>query len=137
MLQIDSETKQYFNQDKEYVLSYLKSRSVNDTYYFNLIVNNDFGFLKDNTIYVDNEPYAVDAFCTCSSNSGYDIKGVNENLGTNEGFIIVIAGVRGDDVICFNISTGEIFLWLIESGDFEKKHIADSFQSFIEMIKYE
>ena len=137
VLQLLCYTKQYFKQDKGYVLSYLQHRSINDKYYYDLINYNDFGFLKNNTFCVDNELYSIVAFCTCALNCGYDIKNVNTNLGIDNDENIAIAGVRGDVVICLNILTGEIFLWLIESGNYEKKHIANSLQDFVEMIKYE
>ena len=136
MLKISAKRKEDFKQDKEYVLTYLKSRNVNDTDYLKLIEENDFGFLEENTFYVDGYEYSVDAFCTCSQISGLDIKGVNKNHKTDTGGEIVIAGVWGDDAICMNINTGEILLWLIETGEWEKVHVANSFKEFISQITY-
>lgn len=134
MLKIESSTS--FKQDKNYVLTYLQYRKVNVPQYFELINNNDFGILKNNTIVINGLEYRVDALCTCSSNSGYDIVNVNKNLQTDNGDTIVIAGVAGDDVICMDISTGEIFIWLIETGEWEKEYVAPSIDVFINMINY-
>lgn len=130
------ESKVGFSQNKEYVISYLQSRGVKTASYYELIRNNDFGLLKNNVIKVSGIEYRVDAICSCSKNSGFDIVEINKNLETSQGDILVIAGVAGDDVICIKLSTGEIFLWLIETGEWEKVFVSSSIDSFINMIVY-
>lgn len=125
-------------QDKKYVLDYLLSRNVEDEYYLNLIKNNDFGKLQNNTFVVEGLEYTLDCFCSCSTNSGNDIVGVNNNLAEDldNSDEIIIAGINGDDVVIMNTKTNEILLWLIETGEYEKIHVANSLKEFVNMIKY-
>jgi len=141
VLKFKSERKNEFLQNKQYVLDYLKTRMVKDNNYLDFIKNNDFAFLKDNTItiynkeYNQNEGYMIECFFTCST-TGYDIIKANKNLNLDNGDIIAIANVAGDDVICMNVKTNEILLYLIESGDMQFVHIADNFEKFYNMIKF-
>ncbi len=148
MLKINHESKSNFVQDKKYVLSFLESKGVKDDYYLNLIKSNDFGYLEDNIIYLDSHDmysgeYRIEGFLACSPNSGLDIKGVYNNLkkaaqeiGEKFGPGLPIAGVAGDDVICLIPKTGEVYLWLVGTGEWEKIHLANSVKEFVEMIKY-
>ena len=134
MIKIIGKMNEHFIQDKAYVLDYLRSRSVKDTDYISFITDNDFGIWEKNFFIVGDDEYRVDALCTCSDISGYDLKKANRNLGTDDGDCIAIGGVTGDDTICMNIKSGEILLWLTESGEGETVHIADNFAEFLAMI---
>lgn len=137
MIVISNKSKDKFIQNKKYVLDYVSSRSVNDFTYLSFLRNNDFGFWKNNSFLVEEDEYSVEALCTCSSIDGYDIKKANINLGTNEGTIIAIGGVYGDDTICMNIETDEIFILLTETGDGELVYVAKNFQSFLSKIRFD
>ena len=73
---------------------------------------------------------------SCSTNAGKDIIQANRNLGLDNGDIVAIANAAGDDIICMNIKTNEILLYLIETGDMEFIHVADSFEDFCAKIKF-
>lgn len=141
-LKFKEERKNEFNQNKEYVLNYLKIRNVKDDKYLEFINNNDFAFFKDNIIHIfnkeynQNDEYMIENFLSCSSVAGRDIIQANKNLGLDIGDIIAIASVAGDDVVCMNIKTNEICLYLIETGNMKFVHIADNFVDFCNMIKF-
>lgn len=165
-LRIKEESKSDFIQDKEYVVSFLKSKGVKEKFYYDLIENNDFGFLEDNLLYGKDlvffdsngkaEGYTVEAFYSHSKKHSYlDIVEINQHLitvaKTNiEKFgpvfeisendlrsMIIIASVGDDGVIYLNKDTGEICLWFTELSEWPKQHIANSVKEFVDMIKYD
>ena len=142
MLKFKEERKNEFSQNKEYVLNYLKTRNVKDDKYLQFIMDNDFAFLKDNKIvvfnkeYNQNEEYMIENFLSCSNVAGRDIVQANKNLGLDDGDIVAVASVAGDDTICMNVKTNEICLYLIETGDMQFVHVADNFVEFCNMIKF-
>ncbi len=135
---IDIENDRDFIQDKGYVLSYLKSKDVNNASYIKFIKNNNFGILAKNVFNANNEEYSLEYFFSCSSVEGKDIINANKNIQSLliDKNLLGIAKVLGDDIVCLDIKTGEIYLWLIETNDGEKIHIAKSFDEFINMIKF-
>lgn len=146
-LRIEEASKSKFIQDKEYVLSYLKSKGVKEEFYFDLIKNNDFGYLEDNIMIIDTDElyggeFRLEAFFTYAPGD-YDIRECNKylekaakELKMEYGPGIAIASMAGGDTVCLNTDTGEVYLWLLETGVWEKIHAANSVKEFVEMIKY-
>ena len=98
--------------------------------------------MQDNVISVFNhefnhsEDYTVEYLLSCSVIDGRDIIKANKNLTFDDGDIIAIAVVAGDDIVCMNVKTKEVLLYLIETGDMKYLHIADDFAEFCKMIKF-
>lgn len=127
-----------FIQDKEYVLSYLNSKGVKNKSYLEFIKNNNFGILEKNIFNLNNGNYSVDYFFSRSNEEGKDIVSANKNIQRilNNENLIGIAKVLGDDIVCLDIVTGDVYIWLIETGDGEKVNIANSFDKFINLLKF-
>lgn len=73
----------------------------------------------------------VSHFLDLSERCGYGLIVTNKTLGTDTGDTLVIGLIEGDDVICMDIPSGSISIWMIQSGDGEQLKVADSFQEFL------
>ena len=135
MIKIKEETKTFFTFDKSTLFAYLDSRKVCNKAYRSFLEKTPFGCLEENTFFVNGECYGVSHFLTVSKIDGFDIKKANQHLGLDKGNIMAIALVEGDDVICLDLVTGEVFLWMISCGDGEKILISKTFDMFLDMIK--
>lgn len=131
---IVKETEKFFNQDKKPVIEYLKNRGIYDSDYFALIEKNPFGFISGLSITVNDELYDIMQLLTNSDTDGYDVRRTNKDLNLT-GSQVAIATVAGDDVICYDIETGVVYLWLLVTGEGEKIPIAYSLKQFVELFK--
>lgn len=84
---------------------------------------------------VDGFDYMVDHFLDDSDQVGYGIIPTNLVLKTETINAVAIALVEGDDVICIDSDDGAVFLWLVQTGNSERKVIAKSIEQFLGMIK--
>lgn len=110
---------------------YLTKRGVKDTFYRSFLLrNNGAGqtFTLCSTIGVD---YMVSHFLDLSERCGYGLIVTNKTLGTISGDTLVIGLIEGDDVICMDIPSGSISIWMIQSGNGEQLKVADSFKEFL------
>ena len=114
------------------LVAYLERRGVHDEAYkahilaspsdlsFELCSANGFDFM-------------VSYFLDGSDRIGYGLIPTNETLKTGNGNRMAIGLIEGDDVICLDIPTGKISLWMIQTGNGESLDVADSFDRFFEM----
>lgn len=137
MIKIKEETKTFFTLDKPALFAYLDSRMVYNKDYRNFLEKVPFGCLEENSFFVGGECYGVSHFLTVSNIDGFDIKKANQHLGLDKGSVIAIALVEGDDVLCLDLITGEVFLWMISCGDGEKILVSKTFNMFLNMIKFD
>lgn len=140
MIRINKQSTAQFKQNKDKVLNYLLNRGVDSKTYLDIIKNRPFGLLAENIFYIgekiDGSEYTLEFFFTDEATISPDIETVNRNLQTDYGDILSIANVCGEDIICMNIKTGQIFLWELESGSGDMVPIAKSIDQFIAMIIY-
>ena len=123
-----------FIQDKKYVIDYLKCRNINSNALFKYFQRCKFGLLDNVTFFADNELYEMTHFLSKSEIMGFDIVAVNRQLNLDETNVVAIALVSGDDVICVNNNSNEVFLWKIQTGNGEKAIISKSLDEFFERI---
>ncbi len=136
-MKIREETIALFNQDKDFVIDYFKSRKLNNEKLFALIRKYSFGLLEDAKFTAAGEPYEITHFLTKSDVMGYDVSKVNDVLGLRGTDEVAFAVVLGDDVLCCNAKTGKVYIWLIQSGDREKIGVDDSLTTFLEKLSKE
>ena len=132
---IQENTIPLFEQNKQYVLDYLKERGVKNRTLRNIYLNQAFGLLKDVTFFVNDEPYEVSHFLSKSEVVGYDIRKVNSLLNTDSKEILVFAIVLGDDVLCYDTKSKMVYLWLIQTGNGEKIVVSNSLTQFLKKLE--
>ena len=134
-MEIRKETISMFNQDKQYVMDYLKFRKVKNEKLRRIIQDQPFGLLKDTSFYIDSEEYGISYFLAKSDIGGYDIQKVNELLKTDLTDIVVFAVVIGDDVLCYDTKNKKVLLWQIQTGNGKQIHVSDDLTKFLEMLE--
>ena len=134
-MEIQENTTELFIQDKKCVIEYLKSRKVNNNALFSVINDYPFGLLRNARFFVDEEEYEITHFLSKSNNMGYDIHEVNKLLNTESTNVVAFAMVAGDDVLCYDTKSKEVFLWLIQTRDGEKIHVSDNLTKFLKQFK--
>lgn len=113
------------------VNEYLTKRGIKDAFYRSFLLSNNITsqtFVLCSTKGFD---YMVSHFLDLSERCGYGLIVTNKTLGTDIGDTLVIGLIEGDDVICMDIPSGSISIWMIQSGDGEQLKVADSFQEFL------
>ena len=130
-MKVQEETTSLFSQDKQYVVDYLKSRSLRNRELGKIIREHPFGLLEDASFFVGEDEYAITHFLSKSDIDGYDIRKVNALLKTDSTDIVVFAVVLGDDVLCYDIKSKEVFIWRIQTGDGEKLFVSDDLSKFL------
>ena len=123
-----------FIQDKQSVIDYLKHRKINSNKLIKFLQRQKFGLLDSVTFLANNELYEITHFLSKSEIMGYDIMAVNRQLSLDDTNIVAIALVSGDDVICVNNLSNEVFLWKIQTGNGEEIIISKSLDEFFEKI---
>lgn len=121
--------KQY-NLDK-----YLDSKGVLDKTYREFLSKND-SDLEFKLCSVSGFDFMVDHFLDASDIRGYGIIPTNETLKLTETTFLAIGLIEGDDIICMDVTTGKIILWLIQTGIGEHLLVADSFADFLKSCGY-
>ncbi|MGM9597336.1 MAG: hypothetical protein ACI3XO_05935 [Eubacteriales bacterium] len=117
--------------NKNELSAYLDKRGVNDPTYRNFITKEQKNHKKFKLCSVNKFDFIVDHFLDSSEIIGYGLEKTNIILGTNSGSRLAIALIEGDDVVCMDVITGSIALWMVQTGNGEYIKISDSFQSFI------
>lgn len=133
-MEVQKETIALFDQDKQYVVDYLKARKLNNQELSRIIQNCPFGLLKDTSFFVDNEEYSISHFLTKSDVVGYDIQKVNTLLHTEALGMVAFAIVVGDDVLCYDPKTEEVFLWMIQTDGGDRLHVSDDLTKFLKSL---
>lgn len=133
-MEIQKETMTLFDQDKAYVLDYLKLRRVTNRELRKIVKKNPFGLLKDTSFFIGEEEYGISHFLSKSEVMGYDIQKVNAMLGTDEMGVIAFAIVVGDDVLCYDIKNKTVFLWKVQTGGGERLTVSDNLSAFLKTL---
>ena len=133
-MEIQEETIALFDQDKKYVMDYLKSRKMTNRELGRIIQKQPFGLLKDTTFFVGKEEYGITHFLSKSDIAGYDIQKVNTLLGTEALDIVAFAIVVGDDALCYDIKSKEVILWMIQTGGGERLFVSDNLSKFLKSL---
>jgi len=111
--------------------SYLHSRGIKDKVYLDYTTNNiDFN-RRSRLVSVNGFDFVVNQLFDDTDAVGIGLVATNKVLGTDNGNMVAIGAIEGDDIICFDVFTGNIVLWMIENGDGEYIKIADSFAEFV------
>ena len=131
---VREDTISLFDQDKQYVLDYLKSRGIKNRELKRIIQSQPFGLLDDAGFSVDGEEYGISHFLTKSDIIGYDIKKTNAQLNTDSTSFVALALVIGDDVLCYDTQAKEVFLWRIQTADGDHLLVSDNLSGFLKSI---
>ena len=133
-MEIQKETINLFDQDKEYVINYLKSRSVINQKLDDIINAYPFGLLEDTSFFVGEDEFGISHFLAKSDIIGYDIMKVNNLLGTEALGIVAFAIIIGDDALCYDPKNNEVFLWMIQTGENERLHVSNDLTKFLSSL---
>ena len=133
-MEIQEETIALFDQDKKYVLDYLKSRKVTNRELGKIIQKHPFGLLKDTSFFIGEEKYGITHFLSKSDIVGYDIQKVNALLGTDALGIVAFAIVVGDDALCYDIKSKKVILWMIQTGEGKRLFVSDNLSKFLKSL---
>ena len=133
-MEVQKETIALFDQDKQYVMEYLKSRKLSNQELSKIIRNCPFGLLKDTSFFIGEEEYGISHFLSKSEIVGYDIQKVNALLNTETLGIIAFAIVVGDDALCYDPKTNEVFLWMIQTGGGDRIPVSDDLTKFLKSL---
>lgn len=133
-MEIQEETIALFDQDKNYVMDYLKSRKVTNLELEEIIQKHPFGLLKDTSFFIGEEEYGITHFLSKSDIAGYDIQKVNTLLGTEALGIVAFAIVVGDDALCYDIKSKKVILWMIQTGGGERLLVSDNLSKFLKSL---
>ncbi len=133
-MDIQEETIALFDQDKQYVMNYLQFRKLNNRELNKIIKKYPFGLLKETSFFIGSEEYGISHFLSKSDIAGYDIQKVNALLGTEALGIIAFAIVIGDDALCYDTKSKEIFLWMIQTGGGNRLHVSDDLTKFLKSL---
>ena len=116
---------------KSELINYLNKRKVNDNDYLKFILNYNPDNYKFTLCTVNGFDFVVSHFLDWSKEKGYGIIATNEILKTDSGQKMAIGLIEGDDVICLDIKSGQITIWMIQTGEGEHIIAAESFVSFL------
>ena len=133
-MKVQEETIALFDQDKLYVIEYLQSRKITNKELFDIINKLPFGLLEETSFFVGNEEYGISHFLSKSDVVGYDIRKVNTLLGTESIGIVAFAIVIGDDALCYDIRSEEVFLWMIQTDSGNRLHVSDNLTMFLSSL---
>lgn len=133
-MEIQEETIALFDQDKKYVMDYLKSRKVTNRELGKIIQKQPFGLLKDTTFFIGEKEFGITHFLSKSDIAGYDIQKVNTLLGTEALGIVAFAIVVGDDALCYDTKSKEVILWMIQTGGGERLLVSDNLSKFLKSL---
>ena len=116
------------------LLKYLRTRNVSDNTYIDFCCNHLMEGEEFVLCSINEFDFVVDHFFDESNEIGLGLIPTNEILNTSTGKILSIGTIQGDDIICMDIETGKIKLWLIENGGGETIEVADTLASFLEAV---
>ena len=128
-------SKEFFKQDPEYVVDYLKSRGIVNEAYNSFLRNIEFGLLKRMRFTVDNKEFEISHILGKSDIPGYDIVAANDNFGLSEGEDVAIALITGDDAICYNTEKGNVCIVYPQEDGRDKILINESLEDFIKRFE--
>jgi hypothetical protein len=128
-------TKEFFNQDPEYVVDYLKLRGIENEAYNAFLRSIEFGLLKRMRFIVDDKEFEISHILGKSDIPGYDIVAANENFGLSEGDDVAIALITGDDAICYNTKKGDVCIVYPGEDGRERLLINESLEDFIKRFE--
>lgn len=115
----------------EELIDYLNQRGVRDNIYLSFVQQ----YHPDNYKFImcsaNGFDYIVSHFLDRSEKKGYGLIATNETLQTEKSGQLAIGLIKGDDVICLDPKTGQISLWLVQTGNNDYITVAGSFQEFI------
>ena len=114
------------------LVEYLDKRKVNDEAYrtYVLASPSDQSF---ELCSINGFDFMVSHFLDGSDRTGEGLIPTNEVLKTSTGEKMAIGLIEGDDVICMDIPSRKIYLWMIQTGCGESIAVADTFSDFYVM----
>lgn len=136
-MKVREDTEELFVQDKEYVMEYLKARGVDGLGFEKIYESMNFGLLEDSKFMVGTEPYEISHFLSKSDISGYDIRKLNVLMNLEETESVAFALVLGDDVLCYDKDTAEVYLWLVQTDEGRKITAFKSVEEFLNKLSNE
>lgn len=112
---------------------FLDCRGVKDNFYRSFVLDGNPDSCSFTLCTFNGFDYMVSHLLGKSQKSGYGLVVTNETLKTERTNRLAIGLIEGDDIICMDLTNGEISLWMIQTGSGEHLVVADSFKEFIEM----
>ena len=114
------------------LIGYLDWRGVKDRCYRDFVLRYSPDEYNFTLCASDGFDYAVSHFLDKSEKKGYGLIVTNEALKKGLGHQLAIGLIEGDDVICLDPKTGQISIWMIQTGNGEHLVVAESFNDFIQ-----
>lgn len=75
--------------------------------------------------------FVISHFLGFSNVPGFDLIMTNAMLPSRKEYMVAIALVEGDDVVCLNSDDNSISIWLVQTGNGEYLKVASSFELFL------
>ena len=115
------------------ILVYLRERKVKNEKYLSFILSEDMYDIEFKLCSIDGFDFMVSHFFDSTNQAGYGLISTNRMLKTDSGRQLAIGLIEGDDVICMDLETGIISLWMIQTGGGEYLQVAQNFEEFMKM----
>lgn len=115
------------------LLVYLRERQVKNEKYLSFIISEDIHNIEFKLCSIDGFDFMVSHFFDSTKQVGYGLISTNRMLKTDSGRQLAIGLIEGDDVICMDLETGIISLWMIQTGGGEYLQVAQTFEEFMKM----
>lgn len=118
--------------DNQQLLEFLDSRNITDVDYISYIKTLPHE-KKFKLFSVSGADFILEELYGNEEDPYQNLIAMNLRLFPDDIRYTVIGRVAGDDLLCFEAGTNTIVLWLLENGDGEWIHVADSFIDFWKM----
>ncbi len=129
--------KAYFQEGMvDKVLQYVNSCGLKNDQYEEFLINNEYGFLDENQMIINNEEYSVECFLGVSNNEAYDMVRANKLAELYNTKYCAIAILYGGDLVCLNTEDNKVYCWFHENWDKKPICIANSFNQFVDSITH-
>lgn len=115
------------------IREYLDIRDIKDEKFVEYMSEMDLKGTTKKVCSVEGFDFVLSHFFDDSDMPGYGLIITNQILGLDAGNKMAIGLIEGDDVVCMDILTGQITVWMVQTGEGEDVKVADSFREFQKM----
>ena len=123
--------------DKKSLEEYLDNQGIHDEVLWDYILKYEYPDEGYKLCSVGKFDFMVSHFFDDSDLPGYGLIATNAILEGKDEDLVAIGLIEGDDIICYKKFTGQVFLWMVQTGVGELVEVADTFKQFIEKCTHQ
>ncbi len=129
-------TKKFFSFpiDQKY-FAYLKCRQIVSNEYIEALQKEQYGYLQENMILIQDQPYCLDCILGASGEAICDLMGTNDLYGLSAEIGTVIAVLLGDDYLFFKPNDPTVYFCCRDTDEIVP--VAGSYSELQTKIQYE